>query len=804
MVPSSTYRLQLQPGFTFADAAAQADYLAALGISHVYLSPILQAEPGSTHGYDIVDHAAVNAELGGREGFDAVTKALRDRDIGVVLDVVPNHMAMPVPQWRNAALWSVLRDGRESRHAAWFDVDWDALDGKLLMPVLGSPLDDALAAGELVLVGDGGPDGSENVVRYHDHEFPVRPGTETLPVADLIGAQPYRLASWRETGRLNYRRFFDITSLIAVRVEDLDVFEATHALVLELVTSGQVDGLRIDHPDGLADPRGYLARLAEATGDAWVVAEKILEGEEELDDSWQCAGTTGYDTLLRVQQVFADADGADRLTELYAGLTGESATLADEVVAAKQQVVDTVLVPEVERLLGLVCALAPDFPRSSLRRALTGLLVSMDRYRAYSPATRRDARAVLDEAVERAGAHVSDHDHAALAQLRDLVVGQLPSAPASEHPDAVFEVGTRFEQTCGPVMAKGVEDTAFYRYTRLTGLNEVGGNPGVVGIPSVDLHAFAERTLAAWPTTMTALSTHDTKRSEDVRARLAVLAERPDEWAAWLAAARGLAASSRRPELDPATEYLLWQTAVGAWPVSEERLQAYAVKAVREAKLHTSWADPVAGYEAAVAAFVAGLFSEPIAAHVEAWVEATAPSWRATVLGQKLLQLVLPGVPDVYQGSELVDLSLVDPDNRRLVDFAERTHRLSCLGTGGPPADLSDEKLLTSSKALRLRRAHPEWFTGDTATYQAVPTTTEHAVAVARGDEVTGAQVVAVVTRFPHRLGETGGWADHSLQLPPGDWRDALSRRDSQFRNPAHLGTLLADLPVALLVRTAS
>ncbi|HET7279936.1 MAG TPA: malto-oligosyltrehalose synthase [Dermatophilaceae bacterium] len=804
VVPSSTYRLQLQPGFTFADAMGQADYLAALGVSHVYLSPILQSAVGSTHGYDVVDHQQVSAELGGREGFEALAEALRARGLGVVVDVVPNHMTVPVPEWRNAALWSMLREGRDSPHASWFDVDWESLDGQVLMPVLGGRLEDVLAAGELLLASDGGANGSETVLRYHDHEFPVRPGTEKLPLTDLVARQAYRLSSWRETEALNYRRFFDVTSLIAVRVEDPEVFDATHGLLLELVGAGQVDGLRIDHPDGLADPQGYLAHLADATGDAWVVAEKILEGDEELQDSWRCAGTTGYDTLLRVQHVFVDPDGADELSGLYAGLLGDAASLAEEVVAAKQQVVDTVLVPEVERLLRLLGALAPDFPGPSLRRALAALLVSMDRYRAYSPATTPAACAVVDDAVERAGARVPDHDHPALAQLRDLVIGRPAAPPARECPEAVSELGTRFEQTCGPVMAKGVEDTAFYRYTRLTALNEVGGDPAIAGIPPEELHAFAARTLAAWPTTMTTLSTHDTKRSEDVRARLAALAERPAEWAAWVATARDLAAPFRRPELDAATEYLVWQTMVGAWPVSEERLRAYAVKAVREAKRHTTWTDPDPGYESAVAAFVSGLSNHPgIAPHVERWVESTAPSWRATLLGQKLLQLVLPGVPDVYQGSELVDLSLVDPDNRRLVDFAARSERLSGLRAGRPPEDLSDEKLLVTSLALELRRAHPEWFIGTSATYEAVPTSSQHALALARGDG-SGPAVVAVATRFPHRLEQSGGWADHTLDLPSGQWRDLFSRNGSRFAGGVRLADVFADLPVALLVRITS
>jgi (1->4)-alpha-D-glucan 1-alpha-D-glucosylmutase len=806
VVPSSTYRLQIQPAFTFADAADQVEYLAALGVSHAYLSPVLAPTPGSTHGYDVVSHEFLNEEAGGSAGFDALSTAVRQAGLGTVVDVVPNHMTTPTPASLNHPWWFLLRDGRESDHAHWFDVDWEAEDGRVLVPVLGQPLEAVLAAGELSVEGGGGPHGNETVLRYFDHVFPVRPGTESFTLPELVAAQRYRLCDWREGGsRLNYRRFFDVTSLAAVRVEDDDVFHHTHRLLLEEFRAGTVDGFRIDHPDGLADPAGYLARLADATGDAWVVAEKILEGHEQLPDTWRCAGTSGYDTLLRVQQVFLDPAGQQPLTDVLAELVGEQQDLPAMALAAKQEVVSQVQLAEVNRLMRLMGRILVGEDHDSLRRGLEALLVSMDRYRAYVVPGQEAAPeqlAVLAHAEARAAELVSEQDLDALAVVAHLARGgHLPQAQVDTR-GAQREFVVRFQQTCGPVMAKGIEDTAFYRYARLTGLNEVGGDPGRVGIAPDELHAFAAEQLATWPTTMTTLSTHDTKRSEDVRARLSVISERSGHWAQWVREALDLAATHRGSRLDAATEYLLWQTAVGTWPISADRLQAYATKAVREAKQHTTWTAPDDSYEADVASFVEALTTDPaIAGHVAQWVADSAPAARIVTLGQKLLQLVLPGVPDVYQGTEVVDLSLVDPDNRRPVDFASRRARLARLDAGGTPEDLDDEKLLVTSRTLRLRRAHPGWFTGDQATYAAVPASSEHALAVARGD-ADGVRVVAVVTRLSERLGSTGGWGADSLSLPDGDWVDLFSGAAVTRRadGAVELAGLLRALPVAVLV----
>ena len=804
-IPASTYRLQIQPAFTFVDAAEEVGRLARLGVSHLYLSPILQPVPGSTHGYDVVDHSRVNEDAGGISGLRALAERAHEDGLGIVADVVPNHMATPTPAHLNAQWWSFLREGRDSPFAHWFDVDWAAQDGRVLVPVLGDRLPALLDRGELAVARDGGASGRETVVRYHEHEFPVRPGTEDLALPDLLDGQCYRLEHWVRGGdELNYRRFFDVTSLIAVRVEDEDVFQRTHDVLIGLVREGTLDGLRIDHPDGLADPAGYFARLDEATGGAWVVAEKILEGEETLPDDWRCAGTTGYDTLLRVGGVFVDGEGEDALTLEWRKVSADPRPLGQVVTESKAGVVRDVLGAEVSRLLRALEVLCPGIDPPSLQRALVTLLSSMGRYRAYvRPAVRAPAEAwhVVGDAAARAGKRLGDDPAArvALEAVVGLVLGvRPPGTTAAGNPDLHADLVVRFQQTCGPVMAKGLEDTAFYRYLRLSGLNEVGGDPSRVGIPPEELHRFAGDLLATWPATMTTLSTHDTKRSEDVRARLAVIAERADAWRAWVDRARDLARGARPDRLDGATEYLVWQTLVGTWPITADRLTGYLEKAVREAKVHTGWTAPDTAYEEAVLTFARDVLAdERLRRHVENWVRETAAAARSVVLGQKLLQLVVPGVPDVYQGSEVVDLSLVDPDNRRAVDHVEISRRLDHLDAGRKPTDLSDEKLLVTATTLRLRREHPDWFTGPDAIYRPVETDSRHAVALSRGPGEP--DVVAVVTRFRHRLAETGGWQDATVELPAGQWRDLLGGHRGTGRLRLH--DLLTELPVALLVR---
>ena len=805
--PASTYRLQLTARFGFAEAGELADYLAALGVTHVYLSPVLQAAPGSTHGYDVVDHSRISADLGGEAAFRAMAARFRSRGLGLVLDIVPNHMAIPAPERLNRQLWSVLGEGPASPYAHWFDVDWQAQRGRLLLPILGGPLEDC--AGDLRV----GAEGDEPVLRYFDHVLPLRAGTAGLPPRELLDAQHYRLAHWRDAAtELNWRRFFDITSLIAIRAEDPDVFGATHRLPLSLMAEGLVDGLRVDHPDGLADPRGYFRRLAEATGGAWVVAEKILAVDERLPASWPCAGTTGYDILRLVDGLFVDPAGAGPLTDAYIGFGGTGQCFAPVEETAKREIAQHTFPAELSRLVRvLVHAAEPaldGFSPADMHAVLVEMLASFGTYRAYvtpgEPPPETSA-AVVEGAVADASRRLPDQLRAAAAAIGEAVLGRGSGGAGVAGPGrraAREELIVRFQQTTGPVLAKGVEDTAFYRWPRLIALNEVGGDPGRFGVSAVEFHAAAWRLASDWPATLTTLSTHDTKRQEDVRARLAVLAESPAEWARevtrWHEAAVRLNPEDARAA-GPETEYLMWQTLAGAWPVSAGRLREYLTKAMREAKTRTSWTDPDEAYESAVLGFAGTVLDDPeLTAGIAAFAGRAAADARVNALGAKLVQLTMPGVADVYQGCELAGLSLVDPDNRRPVDFVRRRQLLAALDAAASrapgPESLDEEKLLVTSRALRLRRDHPDWFAGSYRPLVADGPAARHAVAFQRGGHA-----VTVVTRLPAGLRRRGGWGGTVLPLPEGDWMDILNGAGYSGTRPL-LSSLTRKLPVALLV----
>ncbi|MET8354049.1 MULTISPECIES: malto-oligosyltrehalose synthase [unclassified Micromonospora] len=750
----TTYRVQVRPGFDLDATAEIVDYLADLGVSHLYSAPLLTATPGSAHGYDVVDHRAVNPELGGEAARQRLLRALRDAKLGLVVDIVPNHAGVAVPP-ANPAWWDVLRRGRASTYADWFDIDWDR--GRLLLPVLADAPD---ALDDLKVV--------DGELRYHEHRFPIADSTGDGSAREVHERQHYELASWRRgDAELTYRRFFAVSDLAGLRVEDPAVFAATHELILRWAAAGEVDGIRVDHPDGLRDPGGYLARLREAAPEAWLVVEKILEYGEELPD-WPVDGTTGYDALAAVGGLFVDTDAEGDFTVLDTRLTGQHTSWEDLTHATKLAAATRLLAAELTRL----AALAPEVPTEQARAALAELAAAFAVYRGYPPHGDQHLAAARSEAGRRRPDLTTALD-GVTRRLRD--------------PDD--ELAQRFPQFTGAVMAKGVEDTAYYRWTRFVALNEVGDSPAHFGVPPAEFHRFAAARQVRWPASMTTVSTHDTKRGEDVRARLAVLSELPGQWAeqvkSWMEYA---------PLPDPAFAHLLWQTAVGAWPIERERLHTYVEKAAREASTSTSWADPDPVFEQALHAVVDLMYDDP-SLHDELTELATAitPAGWSNSLGQKLVQLAMPGVPDTYQGTELWDNSLVDPDNRRPVDFSVRRELLARLDGGWrPPVDDSGAaKLLVVSRALRLRRAHPELFTG----YRSVPAhgpEGRFAVAFDRGG------AIGVATRLPLGLARVGGWCDTVLSLPVNEVKDLFTGR-VYSGGETSVADLLADYPVALL-----
>ncbi|MCC8337126.1 malto-oligosyltrehalose synthase [Streptomyces sp. R1] len=784
-VPSATYRLQLQPDFPFGAAAAAVPYLASLGVSHLHLSPVLEAVPGSPHGYDVVNHARVRAELGGEEGLRALSRTAREHGLGLVVDIVPNHMAMS-PR-HNHPLWEVLRKGPGSPYARWFDIDWQAQGGRMLLPVLGGPVGEVL--GDLRVDGD--------VLRYHEHAFPLRDGTADLPLPRLLDAQWYRPVWWRlARTELNYRRFFSISELIGVRVEDPEVFEATHGTVLRLLREGVVDGLRVDHPDGLADPDAYLERLHEASGGRWTVVEKILADGERLPAAWQVSGTTGYDALRHVDGLFADPAGYGQLLDAYRRFSGPGPDRGGDWAAtmrrAAYEVLGHELAAELDRLTRVahrLCATAPDLALRdrapwALRTALRELLVRMEVYRPYASV---DAATVVTEeaAAEARLVFAVPEEAGAVDVVRDLILGRYGDGP--EH----VEFRTRFAQTASALRAKSVEDTAFYRYVPLLSATEVGGDPGRPAVSAGEFHAYCARVQRDWPATGTVVSTHDTKRSADVRAALAVLTQCPARWADVLAQATELARTGGEP-LDGQVAWAAWQTVFGLGPADEERVREALLKHVREAGLHTSWTEQDPAYEEAVARFVA---SGPCGApgeRIAALRKALEPHVRANVLGTALVHLTMPGVPDLYQGTEHEYRALVDPDNRRPVDFPSA-------GAGGAGVGIGErgEKAAVTRAALALRARRPGAF-GDAAAYaplSAEGPAAEHCVAFARSGEV-----VTAVTRLSLRLAEAGGWRGTTLALPPGRWAGVLAP-EREFAGHVRVADLFADLPVALLER---
>ncbi len=801
-LPSSTYRLQIRESFDLDAAATLTDYLAELGIDWVYLSPLLKAAAGSEHGYDVVDHTLVDPARGGREALDRFNDAARAHGLGILIDIVPNHVGIADSQ-ANAWWLDLLRNGRESPFAEYFDIDWDFSGGKVRLPILAGTLEDALAGGHLSV--------NDNELHYFDTVLPLAPGTGRGELGEVVAAQHYELIDWRRADdELNYRRFFGINTLAGIRVEVPEVFDASHVEILRWVREGIADGLRVDHPDGLADPGGYLDALAAATDSSPVWVEKILEGDEQLPAFWATAGTTGYDALGDVDRVLVDPSGRAALDALDARLRGRERPLdwARLIHGTKRGVADGMLRSEVLRLAREISAGGPstssgtdvepssgtDIEPSSgtdvesisgsdvepisdaadavaeLADAIAELLACFPVYRSYLPVGEEH----LIEAARRAREY--------RPELTATIDSLLPVLSDATQPAAI-----RFQQTSGMVMAKGVEDTAFYRYNRLSSLTEVGGDPAEFSIGIAEFHRRQRARQAGHPASLTTLSTHDTKRGEDTRARISVLSELPDRWAATLERLHDLA-----PLSDGVLADLLWESIIGAWPASRERLHDYATKAAREAGSSTRWTSPDAEFESAVHAMVDSVFDNPdVAELIAAFVAEIEQAGWSNSLTAKLIQLTAPGIPDVYQGSELWETSLVDPDNRREVDFDLRRLLLVAVRHELPVIDdTGAAKLLVTTRALQLRRDRPELFTR----YAPLPVLGEsarHAVAFDRGG------AIAVGTRLSLGLRERG-WGDTELVLPGHPLVDVITAREFAG-GPLLLADLLDRYPVALL-----
>jgi len=790
-------------------------YFASLGVSHLYCSPILQAAPGSSHGYDVVDPTRINDELGGELGFHRMVSQLRGMGLDVIIDIVPNHMATVVPA--NRWWWDILKHGLSSRYSGFFDVNWEppvpSLKGKVLLGVLSDRYGRELESGRIALERRK----DDVVVRYHDDVFPVSPASldgievdsvvRDLDVFDsLLQRQHYRLAYWRTAqAEVNYRRFFTIHSLIGLRVEVDEVLQESHRVVFDLAHRGELAGLRVDHIDGLIDPLAYLHRVREAAPDSYVVVEKILDYDERLAGGFPVDGTTGYDFIAHVDGLFVDSRNEETLTSLYHAFTGESQPFSELVRSCKHEIMATELSPDLERLTTMLVGICEGYRtqrdriRSELRDAVREMAAAFTVYRTYiRPGTSpggEDVRHVA-LAVEETVRRRPDIEPDLMAFISDLLLHKFSGASEAQF-------AARFQQFTTAVMAKGVEDTAFYRYHRLVSLNEVGGNPAAFGHPVESFHDYCSHIAKAWPKTMLTLSTHDTKRSADVRARLHLLSEMPAEWEA---AVRHWAEHNERYRSqgypDRNLEYLIYQTLVGAWPIDAERLKQFLLKAAREGKAHTSWIDPVPAYEDAIAEFVNKVMADgEFMNDLQTFIgrNQLVPYGRITSLAQTALLLTCPGVPDLYQGSELWDLSLVDPDNRRPVDFQLRRRLLSEIQDAEAEqvlarADEGVPKLWLVTRLLRARRERPELFGGTGySPVVAQGAKAHHAVSFVRD------RLLVVVPRLLFCL--AGDWADTTIELPKGRWKDLLTGLEEDGEAPVALSSLLNAFPVAVLAR---
>jgi (1->4)-alpha-D-glucan 1-alpha-D-glucosylmutase len=864
-VPRATMRLQFHSGFKFADATALVGYFAALGISHLYASPIMTARPGSMHGYDTIDPTRVNPELGGEDEFCRLIHELRQHEMGIIVDIVPNHMAVGSD---NAWWMDVLAHGQNSRHAKYFDIDWEPddpnLQGKVLLPILGRPYGEALVAGEITLQAD---DPHKLFVRYFDHVFPLAAeSAKTVAAAGhaafdpasaagrrrlhaLLEAQHFRLAWWQSANdEINWRRFFDINELAAIRVEDDEVFEAVHATVFRLYAQGLIDGVRVDHIDGLAQPASYCRKLrarldaleaerppSAPTGPAYFVVEKILAHDEQLPPEWQTDGTTGYDFMDEVNALAHDDAGEPPLTELWQRISGRSGNFDPEEELARRQILDRSFAAQRESVVHALHEIAQgdlttrDISRAAIRRGLTEILVHFPVYRIYAgveQASPSDIR-FMSQAVAHAKLTGLPGDTWLIETLGRWLSGQRIRLELETLQNAAL---VRFEQLSAPLCAKAVEDTAFYRYGRLISRNDVGFNVRQLSCHPAEFHDRMKQRAAHLPHAMLATATHDHKRGEDVRARLAVISEMPSEWATAIERWIELSAPHRvtnggSPMPSAADLLMLFQMIVGAWPMTlspddkrglagfSSRIAAWQQKALREAKLHSDWSAPNAMYERAADDFITWLFSGPseVLQEIAHFVPRVAPAGAVNGLAQISVKLTAPGVPDIYQGTEYWDLSLVDPDNRAAVDFAARQNSLGSVFADDDWTDGRIKQFVTA-RILAVRKKNPEVFSdGDYLPLEVSGPRSGHIIAYAR--VLPNACAIIVFCRSMAHLMPGDGtlniaashWNGTCLVFPPelrGTFSNAFFPEETIILGTDNrIAQILSRLPVAILTK---
>ncbi|MCW0328731.1 malto-oligosyltrehalose synthase [Pantoea ananatis] len=812
-IPTATYRIQFRNGMTFDRAAALVPYLKKMGISHLYASPIFTATRDSTHGYDVTDVNEIDPAIGGRAGFDRLVSTLKQAGLGLIIDIVPNHMAASL---ENGWWHDVLEHGKDSRYANYFDIDWSR---RLTLPFLGDDIDTVLENGDLAVKRD--PQTGKPALAYFESYYPLTPeswqGREeaVLQLRSKAGLealhqqQPWRLMSWRDAARdLSYRRFFEVTGLVGVRVEDPTVFRDAHRLILELVHSGAVDGLRVDHVDGLADPKGYLTQLRREAGEAcYITVEKILGEGEQIPSDWPISGTTGYEFIAALSHVLVNNHSLDALRQACESVSGQVVQMDDELRKAKCLMADRNFAGEFSRLMDLASAIAEGehiaVDPERLRSALRELLVAFPVYRTYGNAHGLPAND--QQRLQAVADGVRASEHAPDSHMLDFLLQIMQGDVASQSTALANSFRTRFQQLTGPLMAKSIEDTLFYRQNSALALNEVGAEPLQTQFSPQQFHHEMATRLTRQPDALSASSTHDTKRGEDARARLYTLTEAPQRWAENVARWRELnrqavGALEDGPAPEPSVEWMLYQALAGVWPPTldprdsagldalAERFAGYVEKALREAKLRTDWTENNTAYEQAVLGYARHLLSPANQPFLQDFVEALQPFIHAGLvnsLSQRVIKLTAPGVPDVYQGSEALDFSLVDPDNRREPDYAVLEAMLGSATTALPGSHdswLSGQvNQLATLALLNLRRDRPELFARGTY----LPLTAEGAqsdrlLAFAR---TQGSEAIIVVTSrrvFDAQLNleapPATHWAATGILLP-----DELAHR--RYRN---------------------